>query len=261
LVGAQQQAKVLQANDEQATANVMGLEKQVAFHQKRLDDIAALTKTGVATPFHQQDTREQLDVALAQLQAAKAAQLSTKAALDSTIGGVNSTVVQTRAQLDDAKWELAQTTIKAPSDGYVSSMALAVGARALQARAAASLIVISELTIVGTFSQIGFHTIKSGTPAKLVFDNDPGRIHDATITIIPEGIGEGQIAVSGMLARISALGGTSVYPAEISIPNSADRAMLRLGMSGTATVFAENAGVIGLIARILLWVRSYTAYL
>jgi hypothetical protein len=32
-------------------------------------------------------------------------------------------------------------------------------------------------------------------------------------------------------------------------------------MSGKATVFAENAGVIGLIAWILIWISAYTAYL
>lgn len=32
-------------------------------------------------------------------------------------------------------------------------------------------------------------------------------------------------------------------------------------MPGTATVFAENAGVIGLIVSILVWINSYTAYL
>jgi multidrug resistance efflux pump len=261
LVSAQQQAEVLKANYNQASANVTGLEKQVAFHQKRLDDIAKLTGTGVASAFREQDNREQFDIAVFQLQAAKAAQQSARASLNSAIGGVNTSVLQTRAQLDDAQWELEQTTVRAPSDGYVSTMALAVGARALQARAAMSFIVASELTIVGTFSQNGFRTIKPGAEVGLVFDNDPGRIHHATITAIPEGIGEGQIAVSGTLARVTALGGTSAYPAEISIPERADRAMLRLGTSGTATVFADNAGAIGLIARILLWVRSYTAYL
>jgi len=38
------------------------------------------------------------------------------------------------------------------------------------------------------------------------------------------------------------------------------RDSLRLGMSGSATVFAANAGVIGLLASILVWVSSYTAY-
>ncbi|WP_271572199.1 hypothetical protein [Bradyrhizobium sp. CCBAU 11386] len=39
------------------------------------------------------------------------------------------------------------------------------------------------------------------------------------------------------------------------------RDSLRLGMSGSAAVFAENAGVIGLFASILVWVSSCTAYL
>ena len=33
------------------------------------------------------------------------------------------------------------------------------------------------------------------------------------------------------------------------------------GLSGSATVFAETAGVIGLLASILVWISSYTAYL
>ncbi|XIA63984.1 hypothetical protein ACFIOY_34240 [Bradyrhizobium sp. TZ2] len=39
------------------------------------------------------------------------------------------------------------------------------------------------------------------------------------------------------------------------------RESLRLGMSGSATAFAGNAGVIGLLASILVWISSYTAYL
>jgi hypothetical protein len=40
-----------------------------------------------------------------------------------------------------------------------------------------------------------------------------------------------------------------------------DREHLRLGMPGSANVFADNAGVISLIMSILVWVSSYTAYL
>ena len=45
------------------------------------------------------------------------------------------------------------------------------------------------------------------------------------------------------------------------MPEKLDREQLRLGMPGTARVFAENAGVIGIIGSILIWVSSYTAYL
>lgn len=261
LVAARQQAKVLQANLDQANANVDGLEKQVDFHQQRLADIVKLTKSGAGTLFREQDAQSQLDITAAQLQAARAQQQSASAALESSIDGVNTTVLQTRAQLDDAKWELEQTTVRAPSDGYTSTMALTVGARALQMRSAMSFIVESDIMIAGTFMQNGFRTIRPGAAVWLFFDADPGRIYDAKILDVPKGVGQGEIAVSGTLARVGSYGGTNAYPAVISIPQSANRTILRLGTSGTAVVHSETAGVIGLIAHILLWVQSYLAYL
>jgi len=62
-----------------------------------------------------------------QLQAAKAAQLNAKPAIDSELGGVDTTVAQ--IQLENAKRELDQTTIRAPSNGYVI-VSLTVGDRA-----------------------------------------------------------------------------------------------------------------------------------
>jgi multidrug resistance efflux pump len=261
LAGAKQQTEILKANYDQATANVIGLSEQVAYNLKRLRDIQKLYEEEANTQFQAQDRQNAYDTVLAQLNIAKGAQQSAKLALDSEIGGVNTTVAQLQAQLDDANWQLSQTTIRAPADGYVTVVALTVGDRALQARSAMSFIVENEITIVGIFSQNGFQTIKVGAPVDIVFDNVPGRIYHAKITAIPRGVGQGQIAVSGTLARTTALGGTSAFPAEISIPDEMSREQLRLGMSGNATAFAANAGVIGLLASILVWVSSYTAYL
>src|SRR5450631_3286919 len=258
---AKQQTEILKSNYEQATANVTGLTAQVAFNTKRLADIQKLAAEDANTQFQAQDRQNQYETALAQLNVAKAAQQSAKLAMDSEIGGVNTTVAQLQAQLDNANWELSQTTIHAPADGYVTVVALTVGDRALQARSAMSFIVESEIALVGMFSQNGFQTIKEGAAVDIVFDNAPGRIYHAKILEIPRGVGQGQIGVSGTLARTNALGGTTAFPAVISIPDEMSRATLRLGMSGSATAFSENAGVIGLLASILVWISSYTAYL
>jgi multidrug resistance efflux pump len=261
LAGARQQAEILKSNYEQATANVTGLTAQVAFNTQRNADIQKLAAEGANTTFQAQDRQNQYETALAQLNVAKASQQSAKLALDSTIGGVNTTVAQIAAQLDNAIWELSQTTIRAPADGYVTAVVLTVGDRALQLHPAMSFIVENEITLVGMFSQNGFQTIKEGAAVDIVFDNDPGHIYHAKILAIPKGVGQGQIAVSGTLARTNALGGTTAFPAVISIPDEMSRATLRLGMSGSATAFAENAGVIGLLASFLVWISSYTAYL
>jgi multidrug resistance efflux pump len=261
LAAAKQQTEILKANYDQASANVVGLTAQVAFNAKRNADILKLATEGANTEFQAQDRQNQYETALAQLNVAKAAQQSAKLALDSEIGGVNTTVAQIQAQLGNASWELSQTTIRAPADGFVTVVALTVGDRALQLHSAMSFIVENEITLVGMFSQNGFQTIKDGASVDIVFDNAPGRIYHAKITAIPKGVGQGQVAVSGTLARTNALGGATVFPAEISIPDEMSRESLRLGMSGSATAFADNAGVIGLLASILVWISSYTAYL
>jgi len=261
LAQSRQQVKQLTANYEQATANVAGLAKQLAFHSQRLDDYRRLAGEDAQSEFRLQDTQVQYETVEFQLQAAKAAQLNAQLAMDSEIGGVNTTVAQIQAELDHAKWEFDQTTIRAPADGTVTVMALTVGDRVERTRSVMSFIVADEIVIVGMFSPNGFKTIKPGARVKLVFDDDPGRIHEAAIAEIPQGVGQGQIATSGTLARVGSIGGVEVYPAAISIPKDIERSQLRLGMPGKATVFAENAGVIGLIMSILVWISSYTAYL
>lgn len=261
LTAAKQQTEILKSNYEQASANVAGLTAQAAYNKKRLADIQTLAADDANTQFQAQDKQVQYETVSAQLTAAQAAQQSAKLALNSEIGGVNTTVAQIQAQLDNANWELSQTSVRAPADGYVTVVALTVGDRALQARSAMSFIVEKEIALVGLFSQNGFQAIKEGAAVDIVFDNVPGRIHHAKVIGIPKGIGQGQIAVSGTLARTNTFGGATVFPAEISIPDGMARDALRLGMSGSATAFADNAGVIGLLASILVWISSYTAYL
>ncbi|MGY4512418.1 HlyD family secretion protein [Bradyrhizobium sp. USDA 3650] len=261
LAGAKQQTAILKSNYDQATANVAGLMAQAAYNEKRLADIGTLAADMANTQFQLQDKQVQYETVSAQLVAAKAAQQSAKLALDSEIGGVNTTVAQLEAQLENAIWELSQTSVRAPADGYVTVVTLTVGDRALQARSAMSFIVEQEITLVGLFPQNGFDTVKRGAEVKIVLDNLPGRIFHARIVEIPKGIGQGQVAVSGTLARTNALGGATTFPAVISIPDDISRESLRLGMSGSATTFSEKAGVIGLLASILVWISSYTAYL
>ena len=261
LAHGKQQVQQLKASFEQASASVDGLIKQLAFQEKRLGDIRRLASTKSVAEFREQDTQAQYDTMQYQLLAAKAAQDNSRIAVESEIGGVNTNVAQIQAQLEQAKWELDQTTIVAPDDGYVSSMAVAVGARALPARPVLSFIVAADVTIVGMFQPNGFPVIRQGAKVRLVFGDLPGRRFNATITDVPRGVGQGQIAVSGVLARSGSIGGANAYPALISIPKEIPREQLRLGMPGTATVFAENAGAMGILMSILVWISSYTAYL
>jgi multidrug resistance efflux pump len=261
LVQAEQQAKQLKGAYDQATATVQGLSAQLAFNQKRLNDMQTLAASQAMSEFREQDTQVQFETVSAHLQAAKAAQSNAKIALDAQIGGVNPAVAQIKAQLEDARWELDQATVRAPSDGYVTVLTLSVGDRATPTRSVMSFIASNGLNIVGMFSPNGFQAVKPGAKVTLVFDFVPGQRFDTKIGEIPLGVGEGQISVSGNLARAGSVHGAKEFPALIVMPEKLDRDRLRLGMPGTARVFADNAGVIGIIGGILIWMSSYTAYL
>ena len=205
LAHAKQQVKQLKASYEQASANVEALEKQNEFNKQRLADIQKLTGEQALSVFRAQDTQVQYETVYAQLQAAKAAQENARLAMEFEIGGVNTTVAQTEAQLGEAKWELDQTTIVAPSDGYATLIALTVGDRAAPVRSVMSFIVTDEITIVGMFAPNGFQTIKPGARVSLIFDNDPGRIYPARIVAIPKVSVKGKSRFPECLPRLARL--------------------------------------------------------
>jgi multidrug resistance efflux pump len=105
-----------------------------------------------------------------------------------------------------------------------------------------SFIVANDIEIVGVFDQNGFKNIKRGALVKLVFANKPGVVYYTKIADVLRGTGQGQVTVSGTLARAETVGTSSTYPARIDVPKDLDPDMLRLGMVGTATVISDNAG-------------------
>jgi multidrug resistance efflux pump len=170
-------------------------------------------------------------------------------------------VDQLGAQLDKAQYDLEQTTIRAPADGYVGVLTLNKGDRATPSKSVMSFIVSDAIQIVGIFSQNGFQTIKPGAPVQFVLSNNPGHLYSTTIGDNVSGVGEGQIASSGALARITSFPMTAEYPALISRPAEIDASMLRPGMSGTATVYAPHSTPFDLIGWVLLYGRAFALYL
>jgi len=257
----QQKVERMKADVALSDAEVAAIDAQLEPAKQRRDDIARLTSASTASKFQLQDASKQVDILSAQHDAANARGESVRLALASTIDGEHTSIAQLRAQLAQAQWELDQTTVRAPSDGYVTAMAMTVGASATPSRSVLSYIVAADVTIIGFFPQNGFARIKPNARVMLSFANQPGRVYETTIVEPLHGVGEGQIALSGSLVRLSQISMTGDYPARIAIPADLDRDLLRLGMVGSATVISSDAGPIGLVAKMLQWVQAYALYL
>ena len=170
-------------------------------------------------------------------------------------------VDQLKAQLDKAKYDLDQTVVVAPADGYVTNLALSKGDRASSSKAVMSFIVADAVQLVGIFSQNGYQTIKAGTRVQFALSNNPGHLYSSTIGEVVSGVGEGQIASSGILILTTSLPMTTEYPALINTPGDMDPAALRPGMSGTATAYAANSAPFDFFGWVLLYSRALALYL
>ena len=162
LAEARQKVEQLKSNVDLAGADAQAVASQLAYAMKKRDAEVQLVQANSTAKITAEAAIAQVDMYTPQLVAARARETSAKLALGSVVDGENTSVAQIVAQLDQAQWELDQTTIHAPSDGYVTSMALAIGSRAVPLRAAMSFIVAGDPSIVGFFPQSGFARIKPG---------------------------------------------------------------------------------------------------
>ena len=124
-----------------------------------------------------------------------------------------------------------------------------------------SFIVDDDTQIMATFEQTGFGVIEPGTPVRLALNSDPGTLHDTTVIAIPLGVGQGQIVTGGQLQDVGQQSMTSSYVVLLAVPETMPSQSLYLGMSGTATALPEDAGPIGALAKILLWIKAWLMYL
>ena len=170
-------------------------------------------------------------------------------------------VDQLQAQLDKAQYDVDQTTIRAPADGYVSTLTLNKGDRATPSKSVMSFILADATRLIGIFSQNGFQTIKPGARVQFALLNNPGHLYNSLVAEIVTGVGEGQIASTGTLARVTSLPMTTEYPAVIERPKGIEPTALRPGMSGTATVYAPNSAPLDTIGWLLLYGRAFALYL
>lgn len=261
LVETENRVSGLTADLRAAESDVKSLTAEVKLSTIKRRDIAKLVDRKVKARIELDKASSELASLEAQREAAKARVDKARLSLRSEIAGNHTSIAQAKAQLAVAKWELKQTTPLASTDGYATVVTLAPGQRVSPLRSALAFVDVESITITGVFNQNGFQRIRPGAAVRVAFSSVPGRIFDSTITEIVRGIGEGQISPSGTLPTISAIGAASQYVVRIAIPENMPQDIRLLGMSGTATVFAEDASVIALLAQILLWTRVQLLFL
>ena len=111
-------------------------------------------------------------------------------------------VETTRAQLDNAQWELSQTTVLAPGNGTMVNVMLRPGFFvAGMPFNEVMTFVDNEYQIFALFGQNELHQVEPGNEAEITLDTYPGRIIKAHVDSIIWAQGQGQVEASGDLPK------------------------------------------------------------
>ncbi len=162
-------------------------------------------------------------------------------------------VEQLRAQVEGAQWNLDKTVVRAPTDGYVTNLALRKGARVanLPLSPVMAFIDTSDTLIGVEVAQIDGRFIATGQEVELTFKFLPGQIHKGRVVTVLQAISTGQVQASGLAvtpAPVQAL----PFAVRVKLDDQSLAESLPAGSVGDAAIFTDRVEVSHVIRKVLL---------
>ena len=116
---------------------------------------------------------------------------------DEAVAGIASL----EAQLNDARWKLEQTIVRAPSDGFVINRQIRPGTRVTTLPGMAPMTFVSSegTQIICSMSQSASRYVQPEDTVEIVFAGRPGQVFAGKVVAIAKATGEAQLAPSGLI--------------------------------------------------------------
>jgi multidrug resistance efflux pump len=247
---------------------------RLALAELRVGQTTQLASSGAGDLFEQQrwesdvvQQRADLGALLPQLSAAEQEVTATRARADAvrervsakTSDDEQADVAQIRAQLRDAEWKLAETSVYAPADGYVINLQLRPGSTVAQLPMLPVMSFVEQNhVILAMFWQNELHKVQPGNEAELAMTTYPGRILKAKVDSIIWAQGQGQLPLTGTLPQTGAVATPQGRFAVKLLLDEPDKdVFLAAGARGTGAIYTKHLHMVHIIRKVLLRVTSY----
>jgi len=266
-----EQEKGAYAKIEESQNKVREADARLDLAKKRAAQYRELARTGAGSKFDLEQAETDVLEQQNQLNAAKNAEAQARASLGQiqqrlasrVKGGEYAQVAQVRAQLENARWLLDQTTTRSPCDCYVVNLQLRPGGFVGQA-ALSQVMTLVEAggQVVAFYNQNELHQVEPGNEVEFALKTLPGRIVKGKVDSVIWAQGQGQLPVSG---NIPVSGPVAIPPGRYAVKfNIADRdreLFLAAGAAGDAAIYTDHLHAIHIIRKVILRVGSYLNYL
>ena len=164
-----------------------------------------------------------------------------------------------QAQLDTANWNLKNTTVRAPTDGFVTNVAWRKGARVTGAPVMA-FVDTSTPGVAVEIAQSNARYIAPGQAVGVAFKFAPGSVHTGKVKTVVEATSNGQVAPSGFAAtpiRITA----QPFIAVVDLDDQDFARSLPMGATGMAAIYTSSGSISRPIRKIMIRQMSILDYL
>ena len=169
-----------------------------------------------------------------------------------------------QAQLQNARWELQNTVVRAPSSGRVVALTLRPGQRVanLPLRSWVAFVEDDRQLVVG-ISQSRLRYVKAGQEVEMAFRVYPGEIIKGTVDRIVPINPSAQLAPSGIIPIAPTLADPALpYGVAITLnEDSFDLTMIPGGAAGTAAIYTESVKATHVIRRVMMRMEAWINYL
>lgn len=164
-----------------------------------------------------------------------------------------SEVDQLSGQLEGAQWNLDKTIVRAPSDGYVTNLALRKGARVANLPLSPVMAFIdTSNTIIGVeINQIDARYIVPGQEVEVTFKFAPGKVYPGKVESVLQAIATGQTQTSGTAVAPKAIE-AAPFVVRVRLDDAEVAYNLPAGTAGTAAIYTDHLKPTHIIRRVLL---------
>lgn len=183
----------------QAEARVEKTIADLEIEKTQYQQVRDAAGSGAASRYRLENVGQQVASLEAELLAAKAGRDTAQLALDSNVDTKPTAVAEALANLNLARLYLSQTTVRAPTDGYVSNLQLHPGAFVRLKTPLMTFISSDEHWIVAKTLQNGIQRVAAGDTAEVAFAMYPGKVFDAEVVSVVWANGNAQGVPSGVL--------------------------------------------------------------
>jgi multidrug resistance efflux pump len=264
LAEADQNVGQLKASFEAASAAANRADAQYQLAKENYDRQMQLFQKQVIAQATLDTYSRNLETSRQTLVGAKADEERARLAYGVNIAGVNTTVARLRSELADAEFDLAQTTVRAYANGFVTQVALRPGMYAVPYSFRPVMVFINtdehDRALGAAFQQNSLQRVKTGDEAEVAFNGVPGRVFKGKVRIVLDAIATGQITAVGGLEDFGARPNSGRPLALIDLDEDTSGYQLPLGSAGEVAIYTSHLHHLALLRKILLRMRSWQNY-